>query len=62
MLVTIEEYLTRERASEERHEYLDGFVYAMAGESEEHGIISMNLSAILVSQLRGGNCRAFPKT
>ena len=40
---TVEEYLALERASEERHEYLDGDVYAMAGESPEHGAICMNL-------------------
>ena len=28
---TVEEYLAFERASEERHEYLDGVIYAMAG-------------------------------
>ena len=42
---TVEEYLAFERASEERHEYLDGVIYAMAGsastqamagESEDH--------------------------
>jgi Uma2 family endonuclease len=67
---TVEEYLTFERASEERHEYLDGVIYAMpgsaspqamAGESEEHGIICMNLSISLGSQLRGTPCRAFSK-
>jgi len=30
---TIEEYLDFERQSEERHEYLDGQIYAMTGES-----------------------------
>jgi len=38
-LVTEEEYLAMERASEERHEYIDGYVFAMAGESIEHGDI-----------------------
>ena len=31
---TVEEYLAFERASEERHEYLDGVIYAMAGSPE----------------------------
>jgi hypothetical protein len=31
-LHTIEEYLAFERIAEERHEYLDGVIYAMAGE------------------------------
>jgi Uma2 family endonuclease len=32
---TPEEYLDIERESEIRHEYLDGYVYAMTGESPE---------------------------
>lgn len=59
--ITVEEYLARERQSEERHEYLDGFVYAMAGESQEHGIISQNLSGQLYLQLRGKPCQTFIK-
>ena len=67
---TVEEYLAFERASEERHEYLDGVIYAMAGsasaqamagESEDHGTICMNLSISLGLQLRGTPCRAFSK-
>src|SRR2546427_3011686 len=57
----IEEYLAFERASDERHEYLDGVVYAMAGESPDHGRICMNLAATLVPQLRGSACEAFSK-
>jgi Uma2 family endonuclease len=58
---TVEEYLALERASEERHEYLDGDVYAMAGESPEHGAICMNLYGSLWPQLRGTPCQAFAK-
>jgi Uma2 family endonuclease len=58
---TVEEYLALDRASEERHEYLDGDVYAMAGESPEHGTICMNLYGSLWPQLRGTPCQAFAK-
>ena len=58
---TVEEYLALERASEERHEYLDGDVYAMAGESPEHGAICVNLAISIGSQLRGTPCQAFVK-
>src|SRR5262245_24518725 len=58
---TVEEYLAFERASEERHEYLDGVIYAMAGESPDHGRICMHLGATLVSQLRGSDCEAISK-
>ncbi len=56
-LVTEEEYLAMERASEERHEYIDGYVFAMAGESPEHGEVCANLGWIVGSQLRGTPCR-----
>jgi Uma2 family endonuclease len=57
----VEEYLARERQAEERHEYLDGEVYAMADESPEHGAICMNLSVSIGTQLRGTPCQAFAK-
>ncbi len=60
-LYSIEEYLTLERASEERHEYIDGYIYAMAGESGEHGDISVNLVREISVQLRGKSCRARSK-
>lgn len=56
-LLTIEEYLAFERDAEERHEYLDGVLYAMAGESPTHGDISANLVYELMRQLRERNCR-----
>lgn len=56
-LYTVEEYLAFEREAEERHEYLDGVIYAMAGESPEHGDICANLVYELVRRLREGNCR-----
>lgn len=58
---SVEEYLSLERESEERHEYLDGQIYAMVGESPEHGIICTNISGQLYSQLRGRPCQAFSK-
>jgi hypothetical protein len=58
---TVEEYLALERESEERHAYLDGDIYAMAGESPEHGAICMNLYGSLWPQLRGTPCQAFAK-
>src|SRR5262245_24970651 len=58
---TIDQYLKIERASEERHEYVDGEIYAMAGESGEHGDISVNVVVSLGSQLRGTSCRARTK-
>lgn len=56
---TPDEYLSLERQSEIRHEFLDGFVYAMAGESPAHSVICFNLAAALGPQLRGTDCRGF---
>jgi len=53
------DYLSLERQSEIRHEYLDGFVYAMAGESPAHSTICFNLSVVIGTQLRGTPCRGF---
>lgn len=53
---TVEEYLAFERESEERHEFLDGEIRAMAGESQEHSIICVNLIAVLRNQLKGKKC------
>lgn len=60
-LYTVEDYLALERASAERHEYLDGRLYAMAGESPEHGTICTNLTMLIASQLRGTPCQAWAK-
>jgi Uma2 family endonuclease len=49
-LFTIDEYLALERTAEERHEYLNGCVYAMAGESPDHGRICVNLTRRLAEQ------------
>jgi Uma2 family endonuclease len=58
---TVEEYLAAERESEERHEYLDGLIYAMAGESVEHGTICTNLVGLLYARLKGSPCQVMSK-
>ena len=59
ILHAVAEYLALERAAEERHEYVDGRIYAMAGESEEHGIICVNLVREMSSRLRSSPCQVF---
>lgn len=58
---TVEEYLRLERNSDVRHEYLDGEVFEMAGESIAHGDICTNLVISLGTQLKGTPCRALSK-
>ena len=57
--LTGEQYLEIERFSEIRHEYLDGLVYAMAGESRDHSRICFNLAVIVGRQLQGTACEGF---
>jgi Uma2 family endonuclease len=54
-----EEYLTLERKSESRSEYVNGHVFAMSGESREHNLIAGNVFAAIHSQFRGRDCEAY---
>ena len=58
--VSADEYLRWEEQQEEKHEYIDGQVYAMAGASENHVDITTNLTVILSNHLRGKDCKLFP--
>jgi len=58
---TIEQYLAWERQADDRSEFIDGEIYAMAGESGAHADISMNLAGLLQTQLKGTNCRGRTK-
>ena len=60
-IYTPEEYLNLERESDERHEYWDGEIFAMAGESPNHGTISTNLITELRQRTKGTDCRVFSK-
>ena len=57
--LTVDEYLAGELLGNDRHEYLSGVVYAMAGASSDHNTIAGNLFASLRAALRGRPCRAF---
>lgn len=51
------EYLASERASEFKHEFIDGIVYAMSGGSLNHNLITSSTIATLHRQLSGQGCR-----
>ena len=60
LYMTFEEYLRFDEQSSERHEFIDGLVVAMTGESWRHNLITQNLSAIVCSHLDPeGPCRVF---
>ena len=58
-IYSAEEYLLLERESNERHEFLDGEILAMAGESNKHSTVCLNLSGEIYNKLKGKNCQAF---
>lgn len=55
---TYDEYLTFERDSEMKHEFVDGEIYAMAGGSLRHSALASRISAALESA-RPSDCIAF---
>lgn len=59
--VTVSEYLAMEDASLERHEYVDGVVYAMSGGSPRHNLLVGNLHGMLRAGLRGRPCVMLPE-
>ncbi len=57
--ITPEEYLHLERASEERHEYFNGEIFAMSGASREHNLISANTNRHIGAQLDELPCELY---
>ena len=57
--LSVEDYLAGEAEAEQRHEYIDGRVYAMTGASRQHGLIVSNLVAGLRPLVRGRGCQLF---
>ena len=57
-LLSVDEYLTLERTSEVKHEFVGGIVYAMAGGSYTHNLIASNFLVALGPRLRGTPCKA----
>ena len=57
--MTIEEYIEFDKLSEERFEYFDGELFAMAGGSPDHSRICINICNALTQKLEGSPCEAF---
>lgn len=57
--VSPEEYLAEEAARLTKHEYRDGYIYAMAGGTDAHNQIAGNVYTLLRTHLRGGSCRVY---
>ena len=54
--VSPEDYLQAEEKRLHKHEYRQGEVYSMAGASNKHVLITVNLSSLLRNHLRGKGC------
>jgi Uma2 family endonuclease len=54
--LTPEEYFAWEERQREKHEYINGEVYAMSGGSKNHSLIAVRLTALFVNHLEGSRC------
>ncbi|MCC5654223.1 Uma2 family endonuclease [Nostoc sp. XA013] len=57
--LTPEEYLQIEEENAVKHEYIDGYIYAMAGALDAHVTISLNLASLLRNHVRGSGYRVY---
>lgn len=53
------DYLALEAASNVRHEFLNGYIYAMAGGTPEHAAVAAAITGLLFPQLRWKGCRSY---
>ena len=56
---SLDAYMAWEAEQVDRHEYLNGEVFAMTGAKDAHNTIALNVASHLRSALRGTPCRAF---
>lgn len=57
--ISPEEYLTIERQSEYRSEYLNGEIFAMTRASRKHNLVGGNIFGEIRQQLKGRQCEAY---
>lgn len=57
--ISEQEYLEGEKLSDVKHEYTDGYVYAMAGASKRHNKISLNIAMSLNAASRKAPCNVY---
>jgi Uma2 family endonuclease len=60
--MTPEEYLEFEKRSDTRHEYVDGLLHAMAGETREHNRIVQNILLALTPSVAARACEIVIET
>jgi Uma2 family endonuclease len=57
--VSPEDYLAAEKIAKDKHEYIRGQIYIMAGANKAHAIIIINLATLLKNHLRASGCIAY---
>jgi len=57
--MTAQEYLAFERASDEKHEFADGEIFAMAGGKGPHANVAANIIGAFTLALARRSCRVF---
>ncbi|MCA9911874.1 MAG: Uma2 family endonuclease, partial [Anaerolineae bacterium] len=56
---TVDEYLAMERDSDIKHEFINGEIFAIAGASREHTLITGNTLTLLNQQLQDTACEVY---
>lgn len=57
--MSVEEFLAWDRSQAQKHEFVDGEVFAMAGAEDRHVTVSLNLAILLRQHLAGTPCRTY---
>lgn len=60
MLTSVADYLSQERESQSKHEWIEGELREMVGASTNHNLLSWNIAGILHRLLAGTDFVAFP--
>lgn len=58
-LMSVQDYLALDRVSEARYEFIDGYVYMLAGGTLNHSRICVNMIRELSLLLRGSSCSVY---
>lgn len=58
-LISEQDYLALEMHSDTRHEYVDGYIFAMTGASRRHNQIAVNLVSIFHQHIKNTPCRVY---
>ncbi len=60
--ISQEAYFELEKSTDIRHEYIDGYVYAMVGGSFNHSRIIQNIASAIRNHLKGKPCEVFAES